>query len=253
MGAMAAGVATKKGGPRVKSKTVSKALRASVVVATGAWMALVGGSVPQAAAEPACPDIEVVFARGTSEAPGVGGIGQAFVDSVRAQAGGRTVGVYAVNYPASSNFDDRDAFARTVVDGIRDEGGRIQQMSVDCPNTRLVLGGYSQGAVVTGFTTSDVVPSGVPADLVPAPLSQQAVDHVAAVVLFGTPSGQFLNKYGAPQITIGSRFADRTLQLCAPGDTICDGDFTGAPSVAHALYAVNGQVNEGAAFAIGKL
>ncbi|WP_163801430.1 cutinase family protein [Mycolicibacterium sediminis] len=216
-------------------------------------MALAGSVVPQAAAQPACPDVEVVFARGTGEAPGVGGIGQAFVDAVRAQAGARTVGVYAVNYPASGDFDNREAFARTVVDGIRDEGGRIQQMSVDCPNTRMVLGGYSQGAVVTGFATSDVVPSGVPADQVPAPLSTQAADHVAAVVLFGTPSGQFLSKYGAPQITIGSRFADKTLQLCAPGDTICDGDFTGAPSVAHALYGVNGQVNEGAAFAVGKL
>ncbi|MDT5225019.1 MAG: cutinase, partial [Mycobacterium sp.] len=38
--------------------------------------------LPVAAAS-ACPDVEVVFARGTTEPPGVGGIGQAFVDSVR--------------------------------------------------------------------------------------------------------------------------------------------------------------------------
>lgn len=30
-----------------------------------------------------CPDVEVVFARGTNEPPGVGGVGQAFVDSLR--------------------------------------------------------------------------------------------------------------------------------------------------------------------------
>ena len=35
--------------------------------------------LPSAAADP-CPDVEVVFARGTTEPPGVGGVGQAFVD-----------------------------------------------------------------------------------------------------------------------------------------------------------------------------
>ncbi|MDF2829267.1 MAG: cutinase, partial [Mycobacterium sp.] len=31
----------------------------------------------------ACPDVEVVFARGTFEAPGIGNTGQAFVDALR--------------------------------------------------------------------------------------------------------------------------------------------------------------------------
>src|ERR1700739_4670776 len=51
-----------------------------------------------------CPDIEVVFARGTTEPPGVGVVGQAFVDSIRSQAPGRSIGVYAVNYPATNDF-----------------------------------------------------------------------------------------------------------------------------------------------------
>ncbi len=60
-------------------------------------------TVPPAAAAP-CPDVEVVFARGTTEPPGVGGIGQVFVDSLRSQLGERSVGVYPVNYPASREF-----------------------------------------------------------------------------------------------------------------------------------------------------
>lgn len=56
--------------------------------------------LPTAGADP-CPDVEVVFARGTTEPPGAGGIGQAFIDSLRSQLGGRSVGVYAVNYPAA--------------------------------------------------------------------------------------------------------------------------------------------------------
>ena len=44
-----------------------------------------------------CPDIEVVFARGTNDAPGLGNVGGAFVDALRGKVGGRSVGAYAVN------------------------------------------------------------------------------------------------------------------------------------------------------------
>ena len=45
---------------------------------------------PSAAADP-CPDIEVVFARGTNDAPGLGRPGQAFADALQGQVGGRTL------------------------------------------------------------------------------------------------------------------------------------------------------------------
>ncbi|BBX19600.1 cutinase [Mycolicibacterium duvalii] len=209
-------------------------------------------ATPVASAQP-CPDVEVIFARGTNEAPGVGGVGQAFVDAVRAQAAPRSVGVYAVNYPAGDNFSAREEFARTVIDGVRDGADRVQTMAANCPDTRLILGGYSQGAVVSGFVTSDVVPAGVPAAVAPAPMPADVADHVAAVVLFGTPSGEFLSKYQAPALTIGPLYADKTLRLCAPGDGICSGVPGGGPSLAHALYPVNGQVNDGARYAIERL
>lgn len=98
---------------------------------TGAVAVVAFGSVPitliipSATAEP-CPDVEVVFARGTTEPPGVGGIGQAFVDSLRAQAAGRSVGVYAVNYPA------RD-FVNSTPAGADDASAHIQSMALNCP------------------------------------------------------------------------------------------------------------------------
>jgi cutinase len=140
-----------------------------------------------------------------------------------------------------------------VIDGIRDAGNRLQTMSVNCPDTKMVLGGFSQGAVVSGFTTSATVPSSVPAAVAPAPLPPEVADHVAAVVLFGTPSGEFLEKYGAPAITIGPLYADKTLQLCEPGDTICNGASDAGPNVSHALYGINGMVNQGASYAVGRL
>ena len=234
----------------VSARQIARFLGAAVVTASALLSTPIG--IPPASAAP-CPDVEVVFARGTDEQPGVGGVGQAFVDSLRSQVGGRSVGVYAVDYPASSDFASGIDFASTVVDGIRDAGAHVQSMAANCPNTRMVLGGYSQGAVVAGFVTSAVVPEGVPASAVPAPMPPEVANHVAAVALFGKPSGQFMRSYGAPPIVIGPLYAPKTIDLCAPGDTICSGDAGGGPTVAHALYAVNGMVGQAAAFAASRL
>ncbi|MGA8547537.1 MAG: cutinase family protein [Mycobacterium sp.] len=210
---------------------------------------------PIASAQP-CPDVEAVFARGTGEPPGVGGIGQPFVDSLRSAIGDKSLDVYPVNYEASSDFSDRLQFAQSVVDGIKDAGGHIEATAANCPNTRIVLGGYSQGAAVAGFVTSASIPAGVPAEYVqflPKPMPPSVANHVAAVVLFGKPSNQWLQNYGAPAITIGPLYAPKTDELCAAGDTICNGDAGGAPSFAHAEYPVNGMTAQGADFAASHL
>ncbi len=221
---------------------------ATGVAATASTTALLSIPAPSASAEP-CPDVEVVFARGSGEAPGVGGIGGPFVDALRSRIGARSLAVYAVNYQASTDFSNPD-FAPSFIDGIRDEGAHLQSMTTNCPRTREVVGGYSQGAAVSGFVTSAAVPSGVPASAVPAPLSPEVANHVAAVVLFGTPSDQFLTRYGAPSIAIGPSYQPKTIKLCAPGDGICGG---GNSPVAHTSYPVNGQVDQGADFAAGRL
>jgi cutinase len=46
----------------------------------------------------------MVFARGTDEPPGVGAVGQSFINSLRSKVGGRSVGQYAVNYAALPTF-----------------------------------------------------------------------------------------------------------------------------------------------------
>lgn len=205
---------------------------------------------PSAAAEP-CPDVEVVFARGSGEAPGVGGIGQTFIDSLRSQIGGRSLNVYPVKYPASTDFSSPD-FPVTVIDGIRDASSHIESMAASCPNTKEVLGGYSQGAAVAGYTTSAAVPPGVPASMVPPPMPPDVANHVAAVTLFGTPSGDFLQKYNAPPLTIGPLYQPKTLELCAQGDPIC-GNGDSNNFAAHTSYPVNGMTNQAANFASSHL
>ncbi|GAC1648287.1 MAG: alpha/beta fold hydrolase [Mycobacterium sp.] len=208
--------------------------------------------VPSSSAQP-CPDVEVVFARGTGEPPGVGGIGQAFVDALRAQAGARSVDTYPVNYPASSDFGAGMDFALTVIQGIRDAADHIQATAANCPNTRMVLGGFSQGAVVAGFVTSVVIPAGIPTALVPPPMPPEVANHVAAVALFGKPSDAFMRDAGAPPVVIGPLYVPKTIDQCAEGDTICNGAPPGPPNAAHGSYGVNGMVNKAAAFAVGRL
>ncbi|WP_082970288.1 cutinase family protein [Mycobacterium sp. E2989] len=218
--------------------------------------ALVAGALvssapsPSASAEP-CPDVEVVFARGSGEPPGVGGIGGSFVDALRSQLGSRSLGVYAVNYPASTDFSN-PSFPATVVDGIRDASSHIEATAKNCPNTREVLGGYSQGAALAGYVTSAAVPPGVPASAVPAPMPPDVANHVAAVTLFGTPSGDFLQKYHAPPLSIGPLYQPKTLELCAQGDPVC-GSGNGNDFAAHVSYGANGMTNQAANFASSHL
>jgi hypothetical protein len=209
-------------------------------------------SVPHASAAP-CPDAEIVFARGSGEAAGVGGVGQSFVDAVRAQLGARSVDVYAVNYAATNDFDNRELVATTVSDGVRDAGAHVQATAANCPNTKIVLGGYSQGAVVAGYVTSTQAPAGVPSALIPKPLPPNVADHVAAVALFGKPSPAFLQQYNAPTLTLGAQYVPKTIDLCAPGDTICDGTPNRGPTVAHASYGFNGMINQAATFVVERI
>jgi hypothetical protein len=235
-----------------KAGAITRYLGAAMVM-SGATLLAPG--VGYVSAEP-CPDVEAVFARGTGEPPGVGGIGQSFVDALRAKVGERSFAVYPVNYAASSDFGGGTDFARTVVDGIRDAGTHIENTAATCPNTRIVLGGFSQGAALAGYTTSAEIPKEVPAEYlayIPQPMPPSVADHVAAVVLFGTPSTEFLQPNGAPPVRIGPRYASKTLQLCADGDTICNGAPAGGPPFAHASYGVNGMTDQGADYAVAHL
>jgi len=232
----------------IQVKAVRRLAASVGVAAVAATSLLVSAPVRSAAADP-CPDVDVVFARGSGEPPGIGTVGGPFVDALRSRIGPKSLAVYAVNYPASTDFSNPD-FPLTVIDGIRDAGSHIESMAANCPKTREVIGGYSQGAAVAGYVTAAAVPPGVPPDAVPKPMSPDIANHVAAVTLFGTPSDQFLHQYGAPTIVIGPLYQPKTLELCADGDSICS---NGTSPVAHTLYPVNGMVGQAADFASNHL
>lgn len=192
-----------------------------------------GTALPSAHAAD-CPNIEVVFARGTDEPPGIGQVGQAFVNSLRGKVGGRSVGVYAVNYPATYDF-------LAAANGANDASAHIQYMVANCPNTRLVLAGYSQGAAVIDVITS--VP--FPAIGFNNPLPPNVPEHVAAVAVFGNPT----NRVGLP-LTASPVYGSRAIDLCNGGDPICSG---GEDRSAHSNYVSTGLTDRAATFVAGLL
>jgi cutinase len=169
------------------------------------------------AASAACPDAEVVFARGREEPPGVGAVGDAFVNSLRAKTS-KSVGVYGVNYPANI----------TTGSGANDISDHVQSMVKSCPNTRIVLGGYSLGAEVVDRATWGGLPPG-------------ADQHVAAVALFGNGTRG-----------LAPAFAGKTIDQCAAGDPIC-GRGTNWPSHLQPSYIGSGLVDQAASFVAGRL
>jgi cutinase len=182
-----------------------------------------------------CPDIQVVFARGTGEPPGPGRVGQQFADSLRALEIGKSVAVYAVDYPASHDFV-------RAIDGANDASTFAQGVAATCPDTNVVLGGYSQGAAVIDLITGAVPPILGFAD----PLPSSVADHVGAVAVFGNPS----NRVGGPLTVLSPQYGPKAIDLCNGADPVCS---DGNDIPAHSLYVESGMTTQAAQFVADRL
>jgi cutinase len=209
--------------------------RLAAIASTLVCAATTFAVAPSAAADP-CPDIEVVFARGTNDAPGLGRPGQAFTDALRSQVGGRTVTTYAVNYPASYDF-------LAAADGAADATNHISQMALTCPSTRIVLGGYSQGAAVVDMLAGIPPLGNKIGEIGSAPsLPSSLLPNIAAVAVFGNPATKFSNPITS------SVFGGRAIDLCKDGDPICS---RGRNPFAHSDYVSAGLTQQAANFVAG--
>jgi cutinase len=182
----------------------------------------------------ACADVEVVFARGSGELPGLGITGGPFVTSLKADLTGKSVNAYAVNYAA-------DLAQTSAGPGATDMTNHVTSVAAACPNTTFVLGGYSQGASVTdiaiGIPTFLGSGKTIPTNLAP---------RVAAVVVFGNP----LALTGGHIPTSSQLYGPKSKEFCAVGDPVCA---NGVNVAAHLTYPTNGMTTQGAAFAAGKV
>ncbi|BBY28353.1 cutinase family protein [Mycolicibacterium sediminis] len=158
------------------------------------------GTAPTASA--ACSDVEVIFARGRLEPAGPGLIGNAFVSALRAKSG-KSVNMYAVRYPADNQIDV----------GANDMNARILSTMNSCPETRIVLGGYSLGAAVTDVAVA------LPFSVLKfdSPMPPGADQHVAAIALFGNGSA-----WAGPLGSFNPLYRERTIEMCHGADPICN-------------------------------
>ncbi|WP_197517763.1 cutinase family protein [Mycobacterium sp. E796] len=198
---------------------------------------IVCGGAPAAAADP-CPDVQLIFARGTAEPPGLGAVGDALFAALQPALGARHVDAYPVNYPASYNF-------LTTADGANDARDHIAQMAQQCPATRLVLGGFSQGAAAVSMLAG-VPPLGERiGNFGSAPALDPALaDKVRAVAVFGNPG----NRFNTPLSSTGA-WAGRAIDLCSDGDPVCV--VGGRDRDAHHAYEVPPYPGEAAGFIAG--
>jgi cutinase len=221
----------------VRSDRFHRLLRAVAAAALPA-AAFVALPAATASAQP-CSDVEVIFARGTSEPPGVGRVGQALADALSNQLGGRTVTTYGVNYPATYDFLE-------AASGATDAAGRISTLAAQCPNTSIVLGGYSQGAAVVDMLAG-VPPLGNRIGEIGSapPLASGLVGNVSAVAVFGNPAA----KFGNP-VSGAGQFTGKAIDLCADGDPICS---DGRNPFAHTHYESSPFIGQAAGFAAGRV
>jgi cutinase len=197
---------------------------------------ITGVTVPTASA--ACPAVEVIFARGRLEPAGAGQVGNNFVSALRKKSG-KNINVYAVQYPADNQIDV----------GANDMSARVQSTMANCPDTRIVLGGYSLGAAVTDVALA------VPFAFFgfDNPLPPSADQHIAAVALFGNGSA-----WAGPIGAFNPTYRERTIELCHGADPVCnpsDPNTWEANWTDHAAqqYINAGMVNQAADFAAGRL
>ena len=156
------------------------AVRAALVVSAAAFPlvlgVLPGHAAPAArpAEDPACADVFVLGARGSgqpqsgSSADGGTGLGPQVYGVAQRLAGqlpGRSVATQAVVYPAQRVellVTDSAAYLASVELGAQAVQSTLRSRAVACPDERVVLAGFSQGAMSAHRAVQDLARAGDP-------------------------------------------------------------------------------------------
>jgi acetylxylan esterase len=235
------------------SRKRTRLLIAGAVAALAATAIGVGTASAVSAPASPCAAVHVLAARASTEAPGAGVIGSLVR---RIQNGvSSSVSTSAVDYPAllapydSSSTAGDTATRKQLTDQVK-----------QCPDQKIVLVGYSQGAQIIGDALAGgggAAGLGGASDPVPAAVSS----HVTAMIQFGDPrhqANQSFNQGTAKGATgLFPRRADQSLapfaritqSFCDTGDPFCA---RGANVTAHLIYDTKYD-SAASAFVIGKL
>ncbi|GLB38076.1 putative catalyzes the hydrolysis of cutin, a polyester that forms the structure of plant cuticle [Lyophyllum shimeji] len=151
-----------------------------------------------------CADVTAYFARGTSESGTLGTVvGPQFKSALQSALGSRTLEFVGIPYPATvAGF-----YAGGDQGGATTMADDVTAKASACPNTKIVMSGYSQGAQVTHLAAGK--------------LSSDVQNRVNAVVVFGDPDN------GQP---FPGPINNHVKTFCHTGDDICAGGDVIGPS-----------------------
>jgi hypothetical protein len=209
--------------------------------------AFVGLSAANAAAEPGCPDVHWIGAAGSGERTGAdlttyNGMGRVVNESLydlstQLQRDGRTMTAEAVDYPAVPVPDDNGGvgawlgFMGSVDAGAKALGDQYATFVAQCPTSKVVLAGYSQGAMVVHRNLQALAASpNLAAVLLIADGDRRPEDPTFNM---GTASGIPERGKGVAQdwpilahapAPLAPEIGARTISVCNLNDAVCDYD-----------------------------
>jgi hypothetical protein len=226
---------------------------------------LVGLAAGTANAAPGCPDVHWIGAAGSGErtqydVAADDGMGQIVYQSYRALEQqlaneGRTITAEAVDYPAKDVPPDAGVgdwldYMGSVDAGTAALGGQYAAFTAQCPTTKVVLAGYSQGAMAVH---RNLIALGADPNLAAALLIADGDRHPDdTTVNIGSASKDPEKTGGAAQdwpilahapAKLPANVGVRTISVCDAGDAVCDydpdADEVSATAVAiHTSYTV---------------
>jgi cutinase len=221
----------------------TSAAACAVAVAGSAFVGLTAGT---ANAAPGCPDVHWMGAAGSGERDGYeatanDGMGSIVYQSYLAlqqqlAAEGRTITAEAVDYPATDVPDDAGIgdwlnYMGSVDAGTNALAGQYAAFTAQCPTTKVVLAGYSQGAMVVH---RNLVNIGSDPNLAASLLIADGDRHPNdTTVNIGSASPDPKKTGGAAQdwpilahapAILPANVGVRTISVCDAGDAVCDYD-----------------------------
>lgn len=107
----------------------------------------IGGQTANDVQSGTCKDVTYIFARGTTEQGNMGStVGPALKTKLEAAIGADKLATQGVNYPADVAGTVVGSMSPGQAEGSKNCAQLVKQALSNCPQTKIVLAGYSQGA-----------------------------------------------------------------------------------------------------------